>query len=90
MKRRDLMLLLAGAMTAARALYAQQKAMPVIGFLSSGSHDQTGPFMAVFRQRLSEAGYVDGQNWRSKTAGRRGTMSGCPRWPPISSQVRPT
>jgi len=62
MKRRDLMLLLAGAMTAARALYAQQKAMPVIGFLSSGSHDQTGPFMAVFRQRLSEAGYVDGQN----------------------------
>jgi hypothetical protein len=32
--RRELMLLLAGAMTAARTGRAQQKAMPVIGYLS--------------------------------------------------------
>jgi uncharacterized membrane protein len=31
--RRELLLLLAGAMTAAGELYAQQKAMPVVGFL---------------------------------------------------------
>jgi hypothetical protein len=37
MRRRELMLLLAGAMTAARALRAQQKAMPMIGFLNSAS-----------------------------------------------------
>ena len=37
MNRRELMLLLGGAMTAARTLRAQQKAMPVIGYLNSAS-----------------------------------------------------
>jgi len=32
MRRRELILFVAGAMTAAHALRAQQKAMPVIGF----------------------------------------------------------
>jgi putative ABC transport system substrate-binding protein len=62
MRRRELMLLLGGAMTAAHALRAQQKAMPVIGYLGNTSLDPNAPFMAAFRQGLSEAGYVEGQN----------------------------
>src|SRR6267378_3910917 len=60
MNRRELMLLLGGAMTAAPAVRAQQKAMPVIGFLGTGSANAL--LLAPFRQGLSEAGYVEGQN----------------------------
>ena len=62
MNRRELMLLLGGAITAARALRAQQKAMPVIGYLNSTWPDPHAPFVAAFRQGLSETGYVEGQN----------------------------
>ena len=63
MRRRELVLLLGGAMTAApAALRAQQKAMPVIGLIGLGSPDTSASFMAAFRQGLSETGYVEGQN----------------------------
>ena len=62
MKRRDFVLLLAGAMAATRGLGAQQKAMPVIGFLSGASTAPSAPYLAAFLQGLSESGYVEGQN----------------------------
>jgi ABC-type uncharacterized transport system substrate-binding protein len=62
MRRRELILLLSGAMTAARALRAQQKAMPVIGFLGVASPGSSAPYVAAFQQGLSEAGYIDGKN----------------------------
>jgi len=62
MNRRQFMLLLGSAGTAARALRAQQKAMPVIGFLGSGSPDPNAPLVAAFRQGLSETGWFEGQN----------------------------
>jgi len=63
-KRREFLLLLSGAVTAPRALCAQQKAMPVVGYLSIGSASP-GPFapnVAAFRQGLADTGYVERQN----------------------------
>jgi ABC-type uncharacterized transport system substrate-binding protein len=61
--RRELMLLLGSAITAPRALRAQQKTMPVVGLLLGG---KPGPddalVVAAFLQGLSETGYVEGQN----------------------------
>ena len=62
MNRRELVLLLGGAMSTARSLCAQQKAMPVIGYLSSDSPGPDAANVAAFRQGLSETGYVEGQN----------------------------
>jgi putative tryptophan/tyrosine transport system substrate-binding protein len=62
MRRRELLLLLATNMMSARTIRAQQKAMPVIGFLSSGSPGPFSPLVAGFHQELSEAGYVESQN----------------------------
>jgi putative tryptophan/tyrosine transport system substrate-binding protein len=62
MRRRELMLLLGAMMTAARAAQAEQKVMPVIGFLSSVSPGPLAASVAEFRQGLGETGYVEGQN----------------------------
>jgi putative tryptophan/tyrosine transport system substrate-binding protein len=68
--RRELMLLLAGGMTVASALRAQQKAMPVIGFLGSASPGPAALFAAAFLQGLSEAGYAEGRNVAIEPLGR--------------------
>ena len=61
MRRRELLLMAIGIM-AARAVRAQQKAMPVIGFLNSGLPDTDLPFLAAFRQGLGDAGFMEGKN----------------------------
>jgi len=53
MRRREVLLLAGGAMAMARPLRAQQKAMPMIGFLSAGS---PGPLVAAFHRGLSATG----------------------------------
>src|SRR6516162_819738 len=60
MKRRDFVLLLAGAMTAVRSLGAQQKAMSVVGQLSI--YSPPANLRSPIRQGMSELGFVEGQN----------------------------
>jgi putative ABC transport system substrate-binding protein len=62
MRRRDLLLMLTAGMMGARGLHAQQKTMPVIGFLGSTGPSPYALSMAAFREGLAEAGYVDGQD----------------------------
>ena len=66
MRRREVIALFggAGAATLLRpcAARAQQPALPVIGFLHSSSPEPMINFVAAFRNGLSEAGFVEGQN----------------------------
>ena len=44
------------------AAYAQQPALPVVGFVRVGSADANTRNVTAFRKGLSEAGYIEGQN----------------------------
>jgi putative tryptophan/tyrosine transport system substrate-binding protein len=62
MNRRQVLLLLGGAMTAGPGVRAQQKALPVIGYLALGSSVSGAAQLAAFRQGLGENGYFEGQD----------------------------
>ena len=61
--RRELLVALGGTVAAwPLAARAQQSAMPVVGFMHSASPGPYEPYVAGFRQGLTELGYVEGRN----------------------------
>src|SRR5215468_464904 len=62
MHRRRFIALLGSGIAPPGVAAALQKAMSVIGFLSSTSPGPNEPALAAFRQGLGETGYVEGQN----------------------------
>jgi putative ABC transport system substrate-binding protein len=89
-KRRKLMLLLGGAMTAPRTLRTQQKATPVIGYLNSRSpeFENIPARLIAFRRGLNETGYVEGQNVAIDTVGHTANTIDCRPWQLIWLLVR--
>src|SRR6516162_1397342 len=74
--RRKFLATLGGAAAWPLTARAQQPAMPVVGFLSSGFPRAYSPFLSAFRTGLGEFGYVEGKNvkieyrWAEAQSGR--------------------
>jgi putative tryptophan/tyrosine transport system substrate-binding protein len=63
MRRREFVSLLGGATVAwPRVPRAQQRAMPVVGYLYSGAPETSAHLVAAFRNGLREIGFVEGRN----------------------------
>jgi putative ABC transport system substrate-binding protein len=63
MRRRDFISLVGGAAAAwPLAAWAQQGALPVVGFVSGHSREMAAKRPAVFRKGLSANGFTDGEN----------------------------
>src|ERR1700722_5688300 len=63
MRRRNFLCFLGGTATAwPLVARAQQPTMPVVGFMSGRSSEESAHLISAFREGLAEAGFIDGQN----------------------------
>ena len=62
MRRRDFIKVVGYAAAWPLTVSAQQSAMPIIGYLGTGSAELNAGSLRAFRQGLKEIGYIEGQN----------------------------
>src|SRR5262245_58638612 len=60
--RREFITLIGGAAAWPVAAWAEQRAQPVVGFLSGRSPNESAYLVNAFRQGLNETGYVEHRN----------------------------
>ena len=77
--RRKLIAFLGGAAaTQLISAHAQQRPIPVIGFLNSATPGQWAPFVSAFREGLKGSGYREGENVRIETRWAEGQTGRLP------------
>jgi putative ABC transport system substrate-binding protein len=62
MRRREFITMISGAAAWPLAAWAQQPAMPVVGFLDSTSPATNADLLRAFRHGLKDSGYIEGEN----------------------------
>jgi putative ABC transport system substrate-binding protein len=80
MNRRELIAVLGStaAFSWPGAVRAQQAAIPVVGFLHSGSPETLQHLLSGFHQGLAETGFVEGQNVKIEYRWARGQYNQVP------------
>jgi hypothetical protein len=77
MRRRELITLLGIAVLWPRGGIAQLSKIPIVGFLTARSRDETADSIAAFREGLREAGQTERERlWQSNSGGQTASMIG--------------